>query len=266
MKTIIRKINHLNPLRFCFFSKILQIFFIMFLMNMSGTTSWLSTALAADAFDTSIIGNLPENVKLNSVLNQSQKMISNYPMPLAKDRLNKLLRAINNNNFNSLNDLSSKNKSIKINNLTVSAYITQANHKVKIDNYQFVTPAQELALKQISDNKQQTIILDVNGIAIGGSFDLKYLNNNIDSLIIPLGVTAIINDNEEFQLTGSIINNGKILVDKNIDKACISANNIFNADSGLIIANNSLSLNIEATNFQPSPKSLACSSLYSLTA
>ncbi len=219
----------------------------MFLMNMSGTTSWLSTALAADAFDTSIIGNLPENVKLNSVLNQSQKMISNYPMPLAKDRLNKLLRAINNNNFNSLNDLSSKNKSIKINNLTVSAYITQANHKVKIDNYQFVTPAQELALKQISDNKQQTIILDVNGIAIGGSFDLKYLNNNIDSLIIPLGVTAIINDNEEFQLTGSIINNGKILVDKNIDKACISANNIFNADSGLIIANNSLSLNIGKT-------------------
>jgi hypothetical protein len=108
-----------------------------------------------------------------------------------------------------------------------------------ITSASLVTPAQLIAAYQVL-NGQQSIIMDANGAAIGGSFNLPaHVSQYLSNLIVPAGVTGAINfsNTPAFNIPGNITNSGNLYAfstnAQNID-ATISANNIANNQSALL--------------------------------
>lgn len=101
-----------------------------------------------------------------------------------------------------------------------------------------LTAAQALAVAQVLEQGNQSIILGPRGNAIGGTVDLTGLGN-IASLTVPKGVSVVVDFAHAplLELTGNLANSGNIYaVSTNTaaTNAIISANSITNNSGGLI--------------------------------
>lgn len=102
-----------------------------------------------------------------------------------------------------------------------------------------LTPAENVAAQQVLATGRQTLLLDIAGKAVGGSFNLSGLGS-LSSLSVPGGVTAI----HDFASTGGALNIGGdfsnfgrffgVSTLARVSNASISANNIFNRQDGLL--------------------------------
>lgn len=103
-----------------------------------------------------------------------------------------------------------------------------------------LTPAEMLAVYQVVNSGAQSILLGSKGTAVGGSLDIgAQLSHNINSLVIPKGVSAITNvaNSSGLSISGNLLNAGSLLaVSDNaaVKTAQISANNIYNNPNALI--------------------------------
>jgi hypothetical protein len=102
-----------------------------------------------------------------------------------------------------------------------------------------LTAAEHVALLQILNGGQQSIQLNANGIATGGTFSLAMLNQTINNLVIPKGVTAIqdFGTGSNVNLTGNLTNSGSIYAistNAAVTNAIFNATNIFNQQGGIL--------------------------------
>lgn len=128
-----------------------------------------------------------------------------------------------------------------------------------------LTPAERLAVYQVFSTNNQTIQLDPNGTAVGGSFVIgPNFSNYVSSLTIPNGVTAIkdFGQSNILNLVGNLTNSGTFYAASsvpNVQVATIAASNINNLATGLISSvlptdgffssfQSVLSMNLVATN------------------
>lgn len=103
-----------------------------------------------------------------------------------------------------------------------------------------LTPAETVALKQVLNTGQQSIILDSSRTAAGGSFVLNSsLMQRINSLVIPPGVTAVaaFSQSPAFTMSGDLTNAGifcAVSTNPAISHVIINALNIFNSAGGIL--------------------------------
>ena len=102
-----------------------------------------------------------------------------------------------------------------------------------------LTPAQFLAVQQVSAGSAQSILLSNQGAAVGGSFVLNSsLSQSVSSLLIPQGVTGIhdFGTNNILNITGNLVNSGTFygVSTGGASTATISAMNILNNQGGLL--------------------------------
>ena len=148
-------------------------------------------------------------------------------------------------------DLTSSNKSIvlKAGLLTGSSTVTilVGNTNKTFQSGDSVTPAELVAICQMQGGAQ-TIVLDRNGRADGGSFSLNSLLLSgvplqISELVVPKNVSALdyLSANSNIKLSGDLLNYGSI-IDLSKGAQSVSANfsalDIVNERTGLITTNN----------------------------
>jgi hypothetical protein len=103
-----------------------------------------------------------------------------------------------------------------------------------------LTPAEFVALKQVISGKQQSLILDGAGSAIAGQFFLSNrIAKNFNDVIIPGGVTALLNaaKSRELDVAGKLVNGGNIFAfssNATVNRAAISAATITNNQNAVI--------------------------------
>lgn len=100
-----------------------------------------------------------------------------------------------------------------------------------------LTPAESVALGQVLGGGTQNLVLDASGRATGGQFVLT--GNNLSSVVIPTGVTAVRNFAQSGNLTvaGALVNSGNLFAvssSAQVLNAVISAQNINNLSGGLL--------------------------------
>ncbi len=104
------------------------------------------------------------------------------------------------------------------------------------------TAAEYLAVTQVANDGVQSLILNSQGGACGGSFSLAdSASRQVDDLVIAKGVTAIdyISHNERVQIGGDLTNYGSInavSVGERNTKITLSGKNLINGAGGLISA------------------------------
>ncbi len=161
------------------------------------------------------------------------------------------LNAILHNVVNNSLDLSSIIHDISAYSITGfhNVSITQGGLHDIITNNAVLTPAETVAVMQVLNHNSQNLILNTNGQAIGGYFNLSTANSNLGgSVLIPNNVTAIDKANS-LSINGDLANYGNIYIIGNEKSALIETAGIYNAQSGLITSNN-LNLNLgSATGF-----------------
>lgn len=110
----------------------------------------------------------------------------------------------------------------------------------QIDVSSKLTPAETLAVWQVLNSGQQTIMLSERGNAVGGNFNIgANFNQLVNSIAIPKGVTALTNLGTiaNLNLAGNLTNAGTLLAvstTPGVNTATISALNIFNQQGGLL--------------------------------
>jgi YVTN family beta-propeller protein len=102
-----------------------------------------------------------------------------------------------------------------------------------------LTPGEMLAAHQVFSSGQQSILLSLQGNAVGGSFSMsEKFSQFVSSLVIPQGVTAVkdFTSSTVLSLLGNLTNSGNLYAVSNTEHstATISASNIFNQPGGLI--------------------------------
>ncbi len=137
-------------------------------------------------------------------------------------------------------DLNSVMHNVNINNLTHEINLDINGKLTPIFNNTYLTPAESIALSQILSTNHQSLVLDNLGKAIGGSFDVSLLANNVLNLVLPKDVTLVDNFNN-LTINGNLVNYGDIVFTGN---GTLTSANLLNENTGLISANNNLSLNI----------------------
>ncbi|MDZ4832260.1 MAG: hypothetical protein SGJ27_00520 [Candidatus Melainabacteria bacterium] len=106
-----------------------------------------------------------------------------------------------------------------------------------------VTAAEYASILQVLNGESQSLTLDGQGRAAGGTMTLQSLTNGdnmrVSALVVPEAVKVIGNfgNRSDFNLTGDLVNNGSIIALSNREgaaNASISAHNLTNSSSGLI--------------------------------
>jgi YVTN family beta-propeller protein len=125
--------------------------------------------------------------------------------------------------------------------------IASGRHTLDVQTGQMLTPAQALALTQVLQTGQQSLVLSNLGNAVGGSVHLSAsATESLSSLVIPRGVTV----NGDFtnasamNLSGNLQNHGTLNAYSNnpdFNAAALNANNIFNYRSGTISTGTNIS-------------------------
>lgn len=125
-----------------------------------------------------------------------------------------------------------------------SVTITRGGQPVTVTAGSEVTSAEYVAVKQILSAGTQSITLDGDGKAVGGSLDLSQItakNDRMraDDLTVPVNVTAYgdFSRGSNFQVLGDLVNAGSIYaLDSKHSSArgAISADNLLNQSTGLI--------------------------------
>src|SRR5262249_31327375 len=93
------------------------------------------------------------------------------------------------------------------------ARITTGNSQILVKNGSVLTPAELVALSQILHTGHQSLVLNAQGSAVGGTVNLTTdLTAPISSLSIPYGVTVLDNASAQskFNLSGNLVNAGNI--------------------------------------------------------
>ncbi len=110
-------------------------------------------------------------------------------------------------------------------------------HSTSVNADSLLTAAEAMAVNQVLATGQQSLRLNRDGAAVGGSFALGAdLASSLAGLVIPRGVTAL-NLTSELSLSGNLVNRGTLysaLPNAGSNEATISANNIYNNRSALI--------------------------------
>lgn len=112
-----------------------------------------------------------------------------------------------------------------------------------------LTPAERLALYQMSSTGSQSIVLGANGNATSGAFNIgPRFAQYVNSLVIPSGVTAIKDfaQAQALNLGGNLVNSGVLQAlssNSAITSGVISAANIFNTRGAVISSTVDLTLN-----------------------
>jgi hypothetical protein len=103
-----------------------------------------------------------------------------------------------------------------------------------------VTPAELAALNQIIATGRQNLVLTPGGSAAGGQVNLRTdLSNAVSNLIIPQGVTALVDFSRisTFETTGNLVNSGRLFAFSQEPKSNIAifeSQSITNSASGLL--------------------------------
>lgn len=106
-----------------------------------------------------------------------------------------------------------------------------------------VTAAEYASILQVLNGQSQSLKLDGQGRAAGGTMTLQSLTNGdnmrVSALVIPEAVNVVGNfgNRSDFNLTGNLVNNGSIIALSNkagANLASISARNLTNGSTGLI--------------------------------
>jgi hypothetical protein len=106
-----------------------------------------------------------------------------------------------------------------------------------------VTAAEYASILQLLGGGSQSLQLDGQGRAAGGSMALESLTNGdrmrVSSFVVPEAVKVVGNfsNRSDFNLTGDLVNNGSIIALSNregANRASISAHNLTNGSAGLI--------------------------------
>jgi hypothetical protein len=103
-----------------------------------------------------------------------------------------------------------------------------------------LTAAESLAVMQVLQSGQQSIMLGITGHAVGGSFSVNaQIGRMLSSLVIPQGVTAIahFNQSSDLNIIGNLTNAGAlyaVATNDAIQNVNMNAQNILNAGGGLI--------------------------------
>lgn len=134
-------------------------------------------------------------------------------------------------------DLSSAVQNMTANCIANSVNIDVGGTSMAVTQGMALTPAQMIAAYQVAHTGQQSLLLGVDGAAVGGSFILSSrLANHISDLVVPVGV-SVINRAADLNLAGNLTNAGSIYAVSNnpvVMTATISAANILNQQSGLL--------------------------------
>ncbi len=216
-------------------------FFLVFLL----TTLLYSHSQVLSHEISSSIHSTGQNHSEIANINHSQNTfnyneVNNYNTVNLNHEINQIISDIVNSS-KSL-DLSSTLDSIKITNITQTINININNHLYAINNNQYVTPTESLALNQVLRSDHQSLILNSFGQAVGGNFNTPILNSNIQNIEIPKNVTLIDTSNN-LAVNNTLVNYGDIVFASN---GTIISNNIINGQSGQISASASLDINSPA--------------------
>ncbi|HEY9870794.1 MAG TPA: hypothetical protein V6D08_16640, partial [Candidatus Obscuribacterales bacterium] len=109
-----------------------------------------------------------------------------------------------------------------------------------VQRSELLTPAEYVAAMQVMRSGQQSLLIDAAGSAAGGSVNLSaHLNNRVESLLVPAGVTAVhdFGADRTFNLAGNLTNAGALYAissNPQVDTARIVANNIFNQQNAVL--------------------------------
>jgi len=133
-------------------------------------------------------------------------------------------------------DLSSTQQTVAASKLPTfdSVSITVGQAARTVTHTDFLTPAETVAVMQVLRHGQQTIQLGSMGNAVGGSFNISSrLASNLNSLVIPQGVTAVgdFAKLSALNVAGNLVNSGTLYaVSSNaaVTQAAINAANISN--------------------------------------
>ena len=117
-----------------------------------------------------------------------------------------VLSAVINSSYN----LNSSLANYSLANLAHPIDILQGNSILAVHNDQLLTPAESIAVKQILSDNDQSLILNNLGQAIGGNFNSNLLPNNLNNILIPQGVSLIVNQTN-FETNNALVNYGDIV-------------------------------------------------------
>ncbi len=138
-------------------------------------------------------------------------------------------------------DLSSSNATLTAGHILhgqmVSLNIGSTHLSVNADTK--LTPAEYLAVKQIELTGQQSLLLDAQGTASGGTVVIgQHLSQLISNLVIPHGVTVIdLTRSGTLNLTGNITDNGSLYIESRnplLNTLTLNANNINVQGQGIL--------------------------------
>ena len=157
-------------------------------------------------------------------------------------------------------DLTSTQKSVSASlaNIAGSLAINIAGTATAVNSESMLTPAEFVALLQVSSGAKQTLGIATTGSATNGSFSLSSaVAGEVNNLVIPRCVQLIENFSglASIALSGSLTNSGKIIAyssNPGQTLADISALNIYNEPGALIS-----SLLSDAASYTPSNSALA---------
>ncbi len=105
-----------------------------------------------------------------------------------------------------------------------------------------VTPAEYVAARQVLANGNQSLRLDDQGVATGGSFVLNSLiSNRVSGLVVPTAVTGFdyFSSDRNINIGGDLVNNGTIYgvtTSKRVTEGVINARGDINNNAGAIIS------------------------------
>lgn len=133
-------------------------------------------------------------------------------------------------------DLSSSNRTVTAGS-GQTGVIKVGGTSLTVNSGTMLTPAESVALGQVLGGGTQNLVLDASGRATGGQFTLS--GNNLQSIVIPQGVTAVRNfaQSGNLTVTGNVSNAGNFFAVSNSAQtinAVISAQNIMNLQGGLL--------------------------------
>jgi len=158
-------------------------------------------------------------------------------------------------------DLTSNTRNIVLGNglfgTSSSVVITVGGQTRTVSAGEQVTASEYVAVKQALTGDGQTVIIDVNGAAIGGQVDLGQLTADNDvmrasNLVVSANVTTSgdFGKRSDFRLLGDLSNFGTVhatSTSANVRSGAIRAENIANHSSGLITSDVNLTLDAAAT-------------------
>lgn len=107
-------------------------------------------------------------------------------------------------------------------------------HTTSVTPDSLLTAAEAMAVSQVLSTGQQSLRVNRDGVAVGGSFALvSDLASALSGLVIPRGVTAV-NTVSDLNLGGNLVNHGTLYAVSSTNESSISANNIYNNRGALI--------------------------------